>query len=178
VTVVHHDTFVKGKHADVKVRENPFNGRAIHAGRPNIKPEKTTVMPVVREIPRGQRPPESIREVHVKDLKQNRPLVKEKDASVLRPNGVPKKMPVRVVEKKAGEGPEEFKGARNGIEKGQVVKPAVNGTQKPSVIRLPNNTLEQPKAQLLPEKGSKEPKPLVRTLETPKERPAERWLNS
>jgi len=169
VTVVHHDTFVNGKHVDVKIRENPFNGKAIHAGRPNIKLEKTTVMPVVREIPQGQRPPESIREVRVKDLQQKWPLVKEKDASVLRPNGVPKKMSVRVVEKKAGERPEEFKGAGKGIDKDQVVKPGANGTQKPPVIKLPNNTLEQPKAQVPPEKGSKEPKPFVRELETTKE---------
>ena len=169
VTVVQHDTFVNGKQMDAKVKENPFNGKYIHVGRPNIKPEKATVMPVVHQIPQGKRPPESIKEVHVKELQQKWPLVKEKDASVLRPNGVPKKMSVRVVEKKAGERPEEFKGAGNGIEKSQVVKPTVNGTQKPPVIKLPNNTLEQPKAHVSPEKGSKEPKPFVRELETTKE---------
>jgi hypothetical protein len=40
VTVIHHDTFVRGKHMDVKVKENPFLREKISIGRPNIKPEK------------------------------------------------------------------------------------------------------------------------------------------
>jgi hypothetical protein len=55
VTVVHHDTFVTGKHVEVKVRENPFLRERISIGRPNIKPEKTTFMPVIKEIPQVKR---------------------------------------------------------------------------------------------------------------------------
>ena len=169
VTVVHHDTFVNGKHGDGKVTENPFNGRAIHAGRPDIKPEKTTVMPVVREIPRGQRPPESIREVHVTELKQRRPLVKEKDSSVLRPNGVPKKMPVNVIEKKVGEGSKESNGAEKQIERRQIVPSQGQEPSKPFVAKTPENGLGRPKKPLLPAMDLKELKPVARGNGTPQE---------
>ena len=70
VTIVHHDTFVKGKHVEVKVRENPFLKEKISLGRPDIKPEKATVMPIIKEIPQTKRPPEPIREIKVKELKR------------------------------------------------------------------------------------------------------------
>jgi len=65
VTVIHHDTFVKGKHVEVKVRENPFLRERISIGSPNIKPEKATRMPVMKEIPQVRKPPEPIREIKV-----------------------------------------------------------------------------------------------------------------
>ena len=72
VTVVHHDTFVKGKYVKVKAGENPFLKEKISLGRPDIKPEKATMMPMIKEISQRNRPPEPIREIKVKELKQGR----------------------------------------------------------------------------------------------------------
>jgi hypothetical protein len=116
VTVIHHDTFVKGKHVDFKIRENPFLRERISIGRPDIKPERATRMPIVKEIPRSKRPPEPIREIKVRELKERRPLVREKEASVLKPDSRPKEMPLKIkegkpvereIEKFRGRGPSE-----------------------------------------------------------------------
>lgn len=107
VTVVHHDTFVKGRPVDLKVRENPFLKGKISVGRPEIKPEKTTLMPVIKEIPHSKRPPETIREIRVRELKEKRPFVRQREASVIRPELPPKEMPLRVKEGKPLE--REFK---------------------------------------------------------------------
>jgi len=58
VTTVHHDTFVRGKPAEARVKDNPFLTERIHVGGPPIKPEKASMMPVVREVPQAKRPPE------------------------------------------------------------------------------------------------------------------------
>ncbi|MCX5719920.1 MAG: FecR domain-containing protein [Nitrospirae bacterium] len=95
VTTIHQDTFIKGKHVDLKIKENPFLKEKINVGRPQIKPEKTSLMPIVKEIPHIKQPPQSIKDVRVKELKEKRPLVKEKQASVLTPESPQKKMAVR-----------------------------------------------------------------------------------
>jgi hypothetical protein len=95
VTVVHHDTFVKGKHMDYKVDKNPFLKEKVHIGRPDIKPEQETRMPVVKEIPRTKEPPQRIREVKVRELKEQRPMVKEKNSSVFSPKDPEKQLKVK-----------------------------------------------------------------------------------
>ena len=85
VTIIHHDTFITGKHVDINVRENPFVANKIHVGRPDIRREKATSMPIIKDIPQKDRPPERIRDLHVKELKEKRPLVKERNVSVLNP---------------------------------------------------------------------------------------------
>jgi Family of unknown function (DUF6600)/FecR protein len=194
VTVVHHDTFVTGKPVEVKVRENPFLREKISIGRPDIKPEKATVMPVIKEIPQTKRPPESIREIKVKELKRGRPLVKEKEASVLKPESPPKKMPVKPVEKrgverskefrpteKGEEKPREFKPPERGVEK---TKPAEKGIEKPKELKPTEKSIERPKDFKPAEKGGEKPretsapekpKPVEKGVEKPKEfKPAER----
>ena len=98
VTVIHRDTFVTGRHVDVKVHENPFLRERIHVGGPDIRPERATKMPVVREIPMEKRPPAAIREMKVREIKENRPLVRQKEASVMRPGAPPREMNVKVRE--------------------------------------------------------------------------------
>ncbi len=159
VTVVHHDTFVKGKHVEVKVRENPFLKEKISLGRPDIKPEKATLMPVVKEIPKTKRPPEPIREIKIKELKEKRPLVREKEASVLKPESPPKKMPVRPIEKRGVERPKEIRPTEKGTEKPREFKPSERGVEKTKPA----------------EKGIEKPGPVERGVEKPKEfKPAER----
>ncbi len=97
VTVVHHDTFVTGKHVDVKIKENPFLRERLSIGRPQIKPGKSAFMPIIKEIPKSEQPPQKIRDIKIRDLKRERPLIKEKKASVLRPESPQKTMPVRTL---------------------------------------------------------------------------------
>lgn len=163
VTVIHHDTFVTGRTVEVKVRENPFLKERINIGRPNIKPERTTIMPVIREIPQAKRPPAPIREIKVKELKESRPLVKAKEASVLRPGAAPKEMPIRPIERKRIERPV-------GIEK---PKPFERGIEKPKDYK----PAEKPREFKPPERGIEKPKPLEKGIEKPKEfKPAERGI--
>lgn len=98
VTVVHHDTFVKGKHVDFKVKENPFLRERVNIGRPDIKPERESRMAVIRDIPRAKEPPKKIREIKIRELKETRPMVKEKDKSVFSPDRPRKQMKVQAVE--------------------------------------------------------------------------------
>ncbi len=98
VTTVNHDTFVRGKPAEARVKENPFLTEKIHVGRPPIKPEKTSRMPVVREVPQAKRPPEPVRRVDVRELKEQRPMVKSKEASVFAPDTRAREMPVKASE--------------------------------------------------------------------------------
>ena len=179
VTVIHHDTFVKGKHVEVKVRENPFLREKISIGRPDIKPEKATRMPVIKEIPQTKRPPEPIREIKVKELKRERPLVKEKEASVLKPESPPKKMPVKPVEKRGVERPKEFRPTEKGGEKPrEVIKPSERGAEK---TKPAEKGMEKRKELKPTEKGIEKPKefkPAEREAEKPKEgKPPEKGVD-
>lgn len=138
VTIVHHDTFVHGRHVEVNVRENPFLREKIHIGRPDIKPEKTTAMPVIREIPHTKRPPQKITEIKVREIRERRPLTREWEPSVLKPE-LPSRettiMPKEVkpqergtvrIEKRPAEKilPKEHKPSEREIEKPAGQKPA------------------------------------------------------
>ncbi len=98
-TIIHPDTFIKGKHVDVRIKENPFLRERLGIGRPSIKPEKTTLMPVIKEVPLIKQPPQPIRNIQVRELKRERPLVKERTSSVLRPESPQKTMPIRTLKK-------------------------------------------------------------------------------
>ena len=145
VTVVHHDTFVRGKHVDVRVDENPFRKERINIGRPNIKPERETRMPVFKEIPDRARPPQKVRDLHVKELKERRPLIKERNISVLAPESSPKELKVKGKGAPAGE---------KRIEKGREVKPSDKGSGKP---RAPEE-LEKSKGSRPSGGGAEKPK--------------------
>jgi len=86
VTVVHHDTFVYGRPVEIRERENPFLREKVHLGRPDIKPERTTMMPVIREIPQVKRPPEKFRDINVREIRGSPPLTKEREAPVVKPS--------------------------------------------------------------------------------------------
>ena len=155
VTVIHHDTFVRGKHMDVKVKENPFLREKISIGRPNIKPEKPTLMPAVKEISDRKRPPQKVREIQVKETQEKRPLVKQRSDSVLTPGKPPKQLEV----------------------KGKEVKPYAQKSQ-PATIGRPPERAGSPKEYKVPERATGKPtetKSMERGTEKTKEyKPAER----
>jgi hypothetical protein len=168
VTVVHYDTFVKGKHVDVNVKENLFLKEKISVVGPDIKHERTTVMPVVKEVPQSKRAPEPIREIRVKELKEKRPLVKERNASVLRPESPPKEMTLKV---------KEGKPVQRDFEKVRVPRPAQPEIEKSREAKPSEKKMERPKSI---EKGAEkapQPKPSEKRTEKTKEfRPTEKGV--
>jgi hypothetical protein len=154
VTVVHHDTFVKGKKMDMKLKENPFLKDKILVGRPDIKREKPTAMPVIKEVPQSKRPPEPIRDIKVKEIKEKRPLVKEKQVSVFKPESPPKEMTLKVKEGKPV--PRDFekmrtpKSPQGSVEKSREVKPPEKKMEKPKSVE---KGIERPPEATPPEKG-------------------------
>ncbi len=176
VTIVHHDTFVTGKHVDVKVRENPFLREKISIGRPNIKPERATFIPVLKEIPLTKRPPELIREIKVREIKEKRPLVKTKEASVLRPGSPPKEMTLKTKEGKPVERKLErekvLRPTERKVERLKEPKPLEKEVEKPKELKPVERGLEKPKEYRPTEKGVERPrefKPVEKGVEKPKE---------
>jgi len=95
VSVINRNVFVRGKYVYERPRQNPFLTNRINIGRPDIKPGRNAFLPVVKQIPRSKLPPQSVRNIQVRELKRERPLVAERKASVLRPGSASKTMPVR-----------------------------------------------------------------------------------
>jgi len=200
VTVVNRNTFISGKHEEVRVKENPFLREKLHIGRPDIKPERATRMPVVREIPQTKRPPEKIREIKVREIKERRPLAREKDASVLRPQSPPKEMEIKRIERptvqrepekgrerrpemergrqqqaprKEIEKPREKRPLERGIEKPGVKGPGTEIEKRPRERRPPGGGIEKPQEFKPQEKGIEKPggrKPDTEIEKRPRER--------
>lgn len=85
VTVHHNDTFMKGKHVDFRVKENPFLTEKISIGRPERKAERFSAMPLIKDIPESKKPPHKVRDINVKELKKKRPMVKKRRSSIAAP---------------------------------------------------------------------------------------------
>jgi len=152
---------------DVKIRENPFLKEKISLGRPDIKPEKATFMPVVKDIPQTKRPPEPIREIRTKELKEKRPLVREKESSVFRPGSPSKEMQLKVREVKPPE-----KGAPS--KPTGIKQPEREKIEKPKVIQPSGGDSEIIKESRPPERGVQKTVPAGKAIEKPREgRPPE-----
>ena len=119
VTVINNNTFVTGRREVVIVRENPFLAEKINIGRPDIKPERASFAPVVKTIEPAKLPPQQVNRIAVKELKQERRLVKEQNKSVINKGEPVKALAVKAVEqpKSPAERVQERKQAR--LEKGK-----------------------------------------------------------
>ena len=73
VTVVNRTSFASGVMNYVKPRENIFVQAKIQLGRPDIKPGRQAMMPVVRTIEPVKLPPPGIRNVRPQELRQRHP---------------------------------------------------------------------------------------------------------
>lgn len=98
VTIINHNTFVTGRREVVNVRENLFLTEKINIGRPDIKPERASFAPVVKTIETARLPPQQVSRIAVKELKQERRLVKEQNQSVINKGEPVKPLVVRAVE--------------------------------------------------------------------------------
>ncbi len=148
VTTIHRDTFLRGKPVDVKIKENPFLRERLSIGRPSIKPERTTFMPLIKEIPRIKQPPQPVMNIQVRNLKRERPLVKERTSSVLRPESPQKTMPIKTLKEPTVTGTGKYMGKETFPQK--QIQPSGKQQQsegytpkKPKEINKP--TIEKPK---------------------------------
>ena len=98
VTVINNNTFVTGRRETVSLKENPFLTEKINIGRPDIKPEKASYAPVEKTIAPAKQPPQQVAGIQVKELKQERRLVKEQSQSVISKGGAAKALVVKAVE--------------------------------------------------------------------------------
>ncbi len=57
ITAMHRDTFVTGRQVKPAPKENLFLREKRIMGAPEIRPEKTTLMPVIKDIPKTKQPP-------------------------------------------------------------------------------------------------------------------------
>jgi hypothetical protein len=133
ITVVNRNTFITGRPSPVdpravtRIKENNFVTRRVHIGRPAISPTRASYMPVTRSIPSAKMPPAHVRHIEVKELKEKRPMVRNRSLSVLRPGAAPKTMSITNVREprrqRIGKQPE-------------AVKPSVTKeTEKPEMMR-------------------------------------------
>ena len=163
VTVIHRDTFVTGRQVDVRVQENPFLRERVHVGRPNIQPERATRMPVVREVPMDKRPPVAIREMKVREIKENRPLARQ-GASVMRPGAPVREMNVRVregtPEARAVKKPPQLGPARRDPEKPGRARAVEREIGQPQVRPQAEGKIEKPRAVQPAEKAVEKPRPV------------------
>jgi hypothetical protein len=182
VTVIHHDTFVRGRPVEVHVRENPFLREKISIGRPDIKPERATFMPVVKDIPDRRRPPEVVRDLRVREVKEKRPLVREKQMSVFNPHLPPKELQIRHRDVQPGEERLIERTRPVEAEKTRPSPPKDFKPQKPDEFKPQKqaDTARPPeKRDLKQEKGrsvekSREPVPFEKKFEPPKDVKPER----
>jgi len=98
VTVINNNTFVTGRREAVNIKENPFLTEKINIGRPDIKPERASFAPVVKTIEPAKLPPQQVNRIAVKELKQERRLVKEQNQSVINKGQRAKPLVVKTVE--------------------------------------------------------------------------------
>jgi len=147
---------------DVKVRENLFLKEKISLGRPDIKPEKATFMPIVKDIPQTKRPPEPIREIRTKELKEKRPLVREKESSVFRPGSPSKEMQLKV---KEGKPPEKGEPAKPK----EIKQPEREKIEKPKDVQPSGRSPQIIKESKPPEKEVEKTVPAGKGIEKPRE---------
>jgi hypothetical protein len=163
VTVVHHDTFVKGRKVDHQVKENPFLRDKIHVGRPDIKPERETRMPVVKEIPRTKEPPQKIRDVKVRELKEKRRLAKGRRDSAFAAGAQDRQLKVTEVRESRERKPTK---TEKGIEFERRARPAE--TREPAVKE------RKPRPQEKQQPAKRAPKVKEQSDKEMRERPAGR----
>ncbi|MGE5172369.1 MAG: DUF6600 domain-containing protein [Betaproteobacteria bacterium] len=102
VTVVNRNTFATASPKIVSVnqriiQQQIFTKNNISVGTPAIKPTKASYFASSRPVPPAKLPPQPVRNLQIKELKQSRPFMKDPGRSVLNPGARPKQLPVNPV---------------------------------------------------------------------------------
>ncbi len=97
--VVRRDSFATGSPQAIKpergIRQRLFTRENISVGVPDIRPAREGHFMSPRNIPPTKRPPQPVRNVEIRRLKELRPLVREPDKSVLNRSEHPGQLPLR-----------------------------------------------------------------------------------
>lgn len=170
VTVINHNTFVTGRREVVNVRENPFLTEKINIGRPDIKPERASYAPVVKTIEPAKRPPPQVNRIAVKELKQERRLVKEQNQSVIN-NGEPvKPLVVKTVEQPKSPAEKVQERKQRGTSAAPGESPRVKGEQKSASPSEASETKEtKGPRQSSPEPEVKQPESAREKVQEPRQ---------
>jgi hypothetical protein len=101
-TIVDRHTFATGSPKivnvhEAEVRKDIFTKKNFRAGAHDIKPTRGSYFPSDKSIPQIKLPPQRVRNVHVRELKQSRRLIKEPEKSVLKPGSKPETLPLNKV---------------------------------------------------------------------------------
>ena len=102
VTVVNRNTFNTGAPTIVNINKNIIQEKIFvknnfSVGTSDIKPSKSSYFASTRQIQPAKLPPQAVKNIQTKQLKQSRPFIKEADKSVLNPGIKPKALPVNTV---------------------------------------------------------------------------------
>ena len=102
VTVVNRNTFNTHSPTVVNVNKNIieqkiFAKNNISVGAPDIKPTKASYFVSDKQVTHAKLPPQHVRDLQIKQLKQSRPHIKAPDKSVLNPGAEPNALPLKTV---------------------------------------------------------------------------------
>jgi hypothetical protein len=102
VTVVNRQTFATANPKFVYLNQNIIRQKVfvrdnISVGTPAIKPSKASYFMSSRAVPQTKLPPQHIRSLQVKELKQSRPFIREHNKSVWNPGEKPNPLPVKTI---------------------------------------------------------------------------------
>jgi hypothetical protein len=114
VTVISRDTFLTGRETKVSVKGNPFLKAKANIGPPDIKPQRATMIPVIKKIKPSKQPPEKLRSVRLEAIKKERVILKDKESSVFSPGKQRQAMPLRESKEPAKVIKREIKPSREG----------------------------------------------------------------
>ena len=102
VTVVTRNTFATGSHKIAHLDQNIIQQKIfvrnnISIGTPAIRPSKASYGMSAKTVPAAKLPPDRIRTLQVKELKQSRPFIREPHKSVLHPGSKPAPLPLKTI---------------------------------------------------------------------------------
>lgn len=147
VVIHHNETFRTGKPVSFRPKDNPFLGEKATFGRPTLPVGKDLTMPIVKEISQTHKPPREIREVRVHELKQERPLVREKHMTVISRDSVQQSMQIRDVQEtrqRQARPSAGISGEQGQVRAGETMRPGEErrmegtGEQKDSRMKAPS----------------------------------------
>ena len=93
VTVVPRNAFAAGRAERVRVRENIFAQRNAAIGRPDVKPSREALMPVVRRVSPAKLPPARVASVQPRELRERHPRLIESPVAPVPRNGTTRRGP-------------------------------------------------------------------------------------
>ncbi|MGE5300056.1 MAG: DUF6600 domain-containing protein [Acidobacteriota bacterium] len=101
-TIVDRHTFATASPKIVRMQQNViqrqiFARNNLRPVTPSIRPTKGSYFASAKRIPSAKLPPQPVRTIDLKHLKQSRPFVKAPDRSVLKPGTRPGQLPVQTV---------------------------------------------------------------------------------